>query len=251
MVADPGVCTGEPYMKTAVAVGIVLASAVMAVAAVFSGLPDVGDDLSNKCSARALVGEPIAVIKALPEHVSNGTPTALDGSGSSDLGGSIVNYSWKVSAGGLSTNLTGISVTYTFTVLTVYTIELTVTDNESKTATTSIQVEAVVDSDTDGLPDWWEQKYFGNLVQDPGDDYDSDGYDNLEELDEGMNPTFQDPGPSTWSKIPLWAYAAAAGGVAAVLLVIFWPKIRKKQKDKEKQKIQYALEIEKALEEEK
>ena len=248
MIADQGVYTGESYMKAAVVISVILAASAMAFAALLFAVPDAGEKVSNRCSAAAFVGEPIAVIKDLPEFVSNGTPTALDGSGSSDANGLIVSYSWKISVAGLSTNLTGISVTYTFTVLDIYTIELTVTDNESKTATTSTVVEAVSDSDADGLPDWWEQKYFGNLVQGPNDDYDSDGYLNQQELDDGTNPAHKDAGPSTLSKIPVWGYAAIVAGVAAVLFVIFWPKIKKKRKEKEKQKIQYALEIEKALE---
>ena len=234
-------------MKIALGVTVILVLSVMAIAALFSGAPGAAEESPKVCSMSAFVGEPLAVIKPLPEFVSNGTPTALDGSGSSDADGVITSYSWKISAVGLSTNLTGIAITYTFTVLTIYTIELTVTDNESKTGTTSTQVETVTDSDSDALPDWWEQKYFGNLAQGPNDDYDSDGYLNQKELEDDMNPTVKDAGPSTLSKIPVWAYAVAAAGVAAVLLLLFWPKIRQRQKEKEKKKIEYALEIEKAL----
>src|SRR4030067_2760950 len=149
MIADQGVYTGESYLKAAVVISVILAASAMAFAALLFAVPDAGEKVSSRCSAWAFVGEPIAVIKDLPEFVSNGTPTALDGSGSSDANGLIVSYSWKISVAGLSTNLAGISVTYTFTVLDIYTIELTVTDNESKTATTSTVVEAVSDSDAD------------------------------------------------------------------------------------------------------
>ncbi len=44
------------------------------------------------------------------------------------------------------------------------------------------------DSDGDGLPDWWEIKYFGDLRFGAGDDPDSDGYVNLVEYKRGMNP---------------------------------------------------------------
>ena len=238
-------------MKASAQVGIILVSTVMAFAAILSAPLGVGDAGSNRCSATAFDAAPIAVIKDLPEFVSNGTPTPLDGSQSYDPDGNITSYSWKISVTGLSTNLTGISITYIFTVLDEYTIELTVTDNESKTSTDTEVVNAVTDSDDDDLPDWWEQKYFGNLAQGPGDDYDSDGYLNSEELEDGTNPAQKDAGPSMLSKIPIWGYAAIAAGVAAVVFVILWPKLRKRRKEKEKQKIQYALEIEKALEEEK
>ena len=58
------------------------------------------------------------------------------------------------------------------------------------------------DSDRDGLPDWWEIKYFGNLSQGPYDDYDGDGLSNLEEYqlslvyggsyENGLDPTNPD-----------------------------------------------------------
>ncbi len=44
------------------------------------------------------------------------------------------------------------------------------------------------DDDGDGLPDWWEIKYFGSLTQGPNGDYDGDGVSNLNEYLEGTNP---------------------------------------------------------------
>ena len=44
------------------------------------------------------------------------------------------------------------------------------------------------DSDNDGLPDWWEMKYFGNLNQTAAGDPDGDGWTNLEEYRCGANP---------------------------------------------------------------
>jgi hypothetical protein len=45
------------------------------------------------------------------------------------------------------------------------------------------------DSDGDGLPDWWELQYFGNLSQSANDDPDGDGVTNLQEYQQGRNPT--------------------------------------------------------------
>jgi hypothetical protein len=45
------------------------------------------------------------------------------------------------------------------------------------------------DANANGIPDWWEMKYFGNLNQRPAGDYDGDGVDNLHEYLEGTNPT--------------------------------------------------------------
>ena len=46
-----------------------------------------------------------------------------------------------------------------------------------------------VDSDADGLPDWWEQQYFGNLSHNGTEDADGDGLTNLQEYQQGRNPT--------------------------------------------------------------
>jgi hypothetical protein len=45
------------------------------------------------------------------------------------------------------------------------------------------------DSDGDGLPDWWELQYFGNLNQNGSGDSDGDGLTNLQEYQQGRNPT--------------------------------------------------------------
>jgi len=48
---------------------------------------------------------------------------------------------------------------------------------------------AELDSDADGLADWWELQYFGNLNQTAGGDPDGDGISNLQEYQQGRNPT--------------------------------------------------------------
>jgi hypothetical protein len=47
------------------------------------------------------------------------------------------------------------------------------------------------DADGDGLPDWWEEHYFGSLgvVDDPNGDYDGDGLSNEDEYEAGTDPT--------------------------------------------------------------
>jgi len=62
------------------------------------------------------------------------------------------------------------------------------------TGTYSVVVseQAVTDADPggpDGLPDVWEQGYFGSLVYGPGDDPDGDGLSNLDEYKLGTDPT--------------------------------------------------------------
>lgn len=49
-----------------------------------------------------------------------------------------------------------------------------------------------LDADADGLPDAWEQQYFGTLVQSPTADTDSDRLSNLDEFKLGTNPAQRD-----------------------------------------------------------
>ena len=48
------------------------------------------------------------------------------------------------------------------------------------------------DTDEDGLPDIWENRYFGNLNPGPNDDPDGDGLTNLQEYQAHANPTLAD-----------------------------------------------------------
>jgi len=56
-------------------------------------------------------------------------------------------------------------------------------------AVTSAPAALWTDSKGNGIPDWWEMKYFGNLNQPALGDYDGDGVDNLDEYLEGTDPT--------------------------------------------------------------
>lgn len=53
-----------------------------------------------------------------------------------------------------------------------------------------LNLQRIVDTDRNGLPDWWELQYFGHLTgTDPNADPDHDGMSNLAEWIAGTNPT--------------------------------------------------------------
>ncbi len=54
---------------------------------------------------------------------------------------------------------------------------------------TSAPVALWPDANGNGIPDWWEMAYFGNLNQPASGDFDGDGVSNLDEYLEGTNPT--------------------------------------------------------------
>jgi len=53
---------------------------------------------------------------------------------------------------------------------------------------TAVYLDENADDDTDGLGDWWERRYFGNLSSGVADDPDGDGYLNLNEFQDRTNP---------------------------------------------------------------
>jgi len=56
----------------------------------------------------------------------------------------------------------------------------------------SFNVLRNIDSDNNGLPDYWEIEYFGTIGQSPNDDPDNDGLSNLEEYNNKTNPKKKD-----------------------------------------------------------
>lgn len=70
------------------------------------------------------------------------------------------------------------------------------------------------DTDQDGLPDSWEQTYFGTLSKTPSGDEDGDGQSNASEFLTGTNPT---SGSSM--------FAATAVPAAANKILLSWPSL--------------------------
>jgi len=239
---------------------ILFGSAALAVAVVLTVLATSGplqapdeDDFVPVCRAQVATNL-TAVISSLPSEVSNGTPTQLDGRNSHVDDGWIVSYAWEIEHAGSTEYLNGMTQSYTFSALGAYEVTLNVTDNETHYAETMVEVYSVVDVDMDKLLDWWEGAYFGDdlSAQDGDGDPDDDGYSNLQEYASETDPTVWDPKPTLMQTLSdNWYYIVVVVAAAVVVLVIMWPRIRKRRKDQERKKIEAAIEIEKALGEEK
>jgi hypothetical protein len=92
------------------------------------------------------------------------------------------------------------------------------------------------DMDGDGLPDDWEQNHFGNLDQEPEDDYDGDGHTNLDEYQENTSPV--DPNDPPAGNDPeeeqeWWLWIVIA--VIAIGLIVGFMVLSKRRKQPPKQ----------------
>ena len=208
-------------------------------------------DLPRKAEALA-AGDPVAVISPLPDEVSNGTWWNLNGSGSADSGGWIMNFSWSITVAGMTSHLYGQREDFKFRTLGLYKIVLTVTDNDNQTASAFTAVYSIVDSDRDGMPDWWEIKYFLFLSESGSGDYDRDGFTNLQEFASHTDPTAKDPQPGfVQSMKDNWLYLTIIAAAVVGAMLFFMPRMKRRRERDEKKKIEFAIEIEKALLDEK
>ena len=82
--------------------------------------------------------QPIAAISVNPASISEGEIISFNGLGSKDLDGNIVSYQWDFGDGDYASDA---SASHTYTRSGIYTILLTVTDNNGAKATDSIKIE--------------------------------------------------------------------------------------------------------------
>lgn len=135
------------------------------------------------------------------QTVLSGNTVTLDGTASRDGDGIIASYAWTRVSGPSVVLITPDTAIASFVApqvnaSTEMVFKLTVTDDggASHSANVTITVN-FVDTDSDGLPDVWEEQYFGNnnLSELPGGDYDQDGISNLDEFLRGYDPTIAAP----------------------------------------------------------
>ena len=245
----PAFCSESRGLGMGIRSRLVIAAALCLVAFVSaaSAVPSTQDDRETAVRAFA-AGDPVAVINWLPPEVSNGTWWNLDGRGSYDTDGTIVNYTWKITINNVTSYLWGQGESFKFKVLGLYLITLTVTDNDGRSNSAFTAVYSIVDADKDGLPDWWEMTYFYSLDETGSDDHDGDGYTNLEEFASGHDPTVRDPQPGIVQDLKdNWYLVVIAAAIVIGAVLVLMPRLKRKRKEEEKKKIEAAIEIEKAI----
>jgi PKD repeat protein len=97
--------------------------------------------------------QPSAAFSVTTPSPTAGSPVAFDGSGSSESGGSLVSYSWNFGDGSRAGS--GSALTHTYPSAGVYTVVLTVTDANGRTASASHTVTVATRATppaTGGLP---------------------------------------------------------------------------------------------------
>jgi hypothetical protein len=178
--------------------------------------------------------EPPTAVAGPDVSIMEGSIVNFDASQSTDNSILISGYSWTFTYGGLPISLIGVNPSYRFNETGNYLVTLTVTDaiGNRGTDTMWVNVSAITDSDNDGLPDSWEEEYFGNLDQDADDDPDNDGFDNLEEYNNGTDPTVSDKEEQP-SEFPWWLILVAVIIILFLILLLLMLKRRKSDEEQE------------------
>jgi hypothetical protein len=232
--------------------GVCVLSVVMLSVLVVGGLYVCGsgpDQPESRASILQVEGAPVAIIDpSMPEIVWNGSQLMLDGSGSYDDDGNITTYAWEVEHNDVVQPLFGETPRYRFMTTGLYMITLTVTDDNGSEGMDFTAVYVVLDSDLDGLPDWWEMKFFNGLSGTASGDPDVDGYSNIEEFAQGTDPLVADPVEGLIEQN--WRWFLFGGTAAVIAVIIVSPFLKKKRKEAERKKTELAIEIDKALDEE-
>jgi hypothetical protein len=226
-------------------VAVVALSALTFLSTERTGAPE--QDL--RASTLQVGAAPVAVIADLPDSVSNGTQKTLSAGESYDPDGYIVSWLWTLEYGDTVEHLDQETEVYQFVTPGLYKIRLTVTDNASNTGVDFTAVYSVVDADSDGMPDWWEVKHFDGISTSPTWDPDEDGYTNFEEYVHGTDPFEFDAAEGEGLLEQYWRELAIVASAIAVASVLVYRHQRRRRKEAEHKKVEYAIEIQRALDE--
>ncbi len=159
--------------------------------------------LSDSDVINVTVGEGLGVKADAGDDKSiiQGEEVTLDASNST-TDATMVSYNWTFIYNDSQMNLSGEQVSFTFEEKGDYTITLTVKDSKGFTDKDTVTISVSPDSDNDGIPDTWEEKYQlnPNDENDATKDEDRDGYTNLEEYEANTDPLDPDSHPGETSK---------------------------------------------------
>jgi hypothetical protein len=174
-----------------------------------------------------------------------------------DLDGDIIKYEWDT--GDFRPYKQGQVINYTYPEGANYTVRLLYSDGfvtkEVTKVITIIEpgwIPPPEEGDFDGLPDSWEYNYFGNLDQDPDEDFDNDGWTNLEEYQNGWDPTDPDhptdpppdlpPDDSRRSIFDIlfdilkWFVALVIIIITIIVIIAVWIRIKRQEDEDEEEK---------------
>ena len=144
------------------------------------------DAAGNQLAIRSAAAQPPVITSPPASELiqTNGTVTF-----SVVASGSGLSYQWLSNGvaipGANSDSLTLANLSLSGTNLGFFSVIL----SSSSGSITSAPAALWPDINRNGIPDWWELYYFGNLHQPGGADFDGDGVDNLHEYLEGTDPT--------------------------------------------------------------
>jgi hypothetical protein len=77
-----------------------------------------------------------------------------------------------------------------------------------------------LDTDGDGLLDVWELFYFGNLSQTAADDFDLDGFTNLQEKEGGTDPTDENDYPGKSEPEPEEDFVSSLWWIFVIIVLV-------------------------------